>query len=505
MTVKGKKSTILPCILVFLMFGDLLLEMADMIIPVRHLIQMQVISAAGKAPKALLIIAGITIAVIAGYVLFRLIVSGKWEIRIFLVYVLWLVLTRFLNGDHLLRREFLTVMDILITFLMFASAAQLNEKQRNLFLSALVIIYCCFFVMVCITGLFVTITGSYLCIDPVYDIWIKVDRIAGVNSLVLFSQNTIICASWVYIALALLVYAFIRRHNCVLRILILLGIVPVFLTLPLFHSRTIQIVFAISCGMLALLILMRSLNNLSLLIRIPTVVFVTALALLIGFFSFNWSNVLVTELRSSCSPVFSDYYESIDNKADPAVFGIDISEEISGNMEEQRELSTNSTMTGRTDIWKSGFIAMRRDPSILEYGSLSDELMNPVNRILKEEINPAVKKDKPHMHNMFLQILMLTGIPGLLLTGVWIVSMVSKMIRFFFLDPDNKLIAVQYLTIPISGVIIWHLAEAGIFTKTDVFGKVFFFLCGILVSYYYDYFPAKTHIRLFRSKCHEPY
>lgn len=246
--------------------------------------------------------------------------------------------------------------------------------------------------------------------------------------------------------------------------------------------------------MLALLIFSSILKEWSAALRIPALTIITATAIFIGFFSYNWSNSFITGLRTFYAPRFEAYYSRLESKADPDIFGIDLSSDISSDMEEQRKISANSSLTGRTDIWKSGIIAIKRNPSALLYGSISDDLMKPVNRILIEEIDPSVDKDKPHMHNMFFQILMLTGIPGLLLVFVWSGLFVPKNIRFFFLKPEGKLISAKYLTIPIAGVFIWHLVEAGLFTKTDIFGKVFFILCGVFSGYYYDNLPVVREI-----------
>ena len=431
-----------------------------------------------------------------GMILFRLLLSGIWEIRLFFAYVVWLVLTRILNGDYHLQNEFLTVMDICISFFMFACGTQLKDSQQDKFLCALVIVYSGFFVVVCLIGLFISVTNTSLCVNPDYDIWINVIYSAGTNSLVLFSENRLICASWVYIAWALLIYSFFKTKKVALRILILLSTLVVYITIPLFHSRTIQIVMAISCGMLVLLLLLRTTKRLSLSVRIPILTAITVSAIFLGFFSYNWSNSLVSVLRSNYAPRFEYFYTHSEQQADPRVFGIDNSKEIANNMEEQRIISTNSTLTCRTEIWKSGLIAIERDPKILAYGSLSSDLMKPVNKVLREEINPAVKKDKPHMHNMFFQILMLTGLPGLLLIVVWTAILFKKTVQYYFSEHVSILLSSKLLIIPITGVLVWHLVEAGLFTKTDIYGKVFFLLCGVFVSYYNDYFIRQNKYSL---------
>ncbi len=123
--------------------------------------------------------------------------------------------------------------------------------------------------------------------------------------------------------------------------------------------------------------------------------------------------------------------------------------------------------------------------------------MERSNSIRIAEVNPNDKEIKPHMHNMFMEVLMLTGIPGLIMVLFWTVPLIIRMIRFFFDRTAGICLAVKYLTVPLSGVLFWHLVEVGIFTKTDTFGKVFFLLCGVFLGYYRDLFPTS---RIKRSK-----
>lgn len=68
-------------------------------------------------------------------------------------------------------------------------------------------------------------------------------------------------------------------------------------------------------------------------------------------------------------------------------------------------------LTGRLDIWKSLFQAIEKDPKILLYGQTLDYDMESVNVFLR--VNAGF--NAYHCHNIYLQTLLESGIPGALL------------------------------------------------------------------------------------------
>ena len=101
-----------------------------------------------------------------------------------------------------------------------------------------------------------------------------------------------------------------------------------------------------------------------------------------------------------------------------------------------------------------------------------------------------------HMHNLWLQVLMLTGLPGLLLVLAFCVLLIWRMLRLFFSQDPGTDIAVKILTFPLTGVMIYGMFETILFTQcaddranTDFRELFFFLLAGIVLAYSYELAP----------------
>lgn len=91
---------------------------------------------------------------------------------------------------------------------------------------------------------------------------------------------------------------------------------------------------------------------------------------------------------------------------------------------QERDVARNlGTFTGRTEIWASGLNAIKEKPCILLFG-MTDGQAARVPLVLNREIY--------HMHNTWLEMLLLGGVPGLVL-HLWLcVLVVTRCMRLFF-------------------------------------------------------------------------
>ena len=100
-----------------------------------------------------------------------------------------------------------------------------------------------------------------------------------------------------------------------------------------------------------------------------------------------------------------------------------------------------------------------------------------------------------HMHNVLLQVLMLTGLPGFLLVLAFFVLLIFRAVRLFFSGAPT---AVKSLVLPVSGVLFYGLFEIILFTAsaderalTDFRELFFFLIAGVVLAYSYEFAPAK--------------
>lgn len=464
-------------------------------------------------------------AAMAGVYFSRKGLSGPAEIKIFAAYTVWVLLTRWLNRDFYLFVDFRLVLTVLFSFLLFVVGTVLDSKGRESLLDILTLCYAGLFVLGSAIGLFAAFTNTYLHIPP-ENVWINIYPDGGMYNLNLFScASRLGSAVRIYIAWALLVYQLCKRKNVFVRLLLVIGIVISHIAVAMCHSRNIQVSMSVSCGMLAMLVFLKLLKHKPLALQITVLPVVTALALALCFFSFNKATAAVSYLSAYTAPRFEAFYDALESKPDPEYFGIVLTaEELSAmsegaapaesdaaakadegqasaklDMTDSRKISTNKTLSQRTYIWKAGILAVEQNPSIGLYGRLSNNIMDMINRIIREQVAPSVKEYKHHMHNAYMQTLMLTGIFGLLLVILWTIFMVVKMIKLFFAASPSATLAVKALTVPLAGTFLFNLAEVNIFTGLDISGACFFLIAGVFIAYYRDLTPCRNSSDIFSA------
>lgn len=458
----------------------------------------------------------VAIAALSAIYFYKKGLSGPWEVKLFIAYVAWVLLTRWLNKDFYLLVDFKFVMMVMMSFLFFAVGTVLNNRQREILLDVLSIVYGGFFVIMSILGIFITVTNTYIHLPP-ENVWITLKGDSYLQSLNLLSSPTAIGAGRVYIAWALLIYQIIKRKNKYVKALLIICVIVLHITIPLFHCRNLQIVLPMSYGMLVLLYALKHTDKKSKAFKAFILPIITSIVFVICFLSFNWMNSFVSKTYDFAAPRFEVFYDGLDNKLNPDYFGIVLtSEELAelsetnlefsktdysvqplrafvagdsappsqlsaaGKMTDSRNIFENITLTGRTSIWQSGIIALEENPIICIRGTLTNVYMDIVNAIRQELINTS--RTMSHMHNAYFQVLMITGIPGLFLIVFWTILMIKNMLKVFFSKYIN--LSLKVLTIPIAGILVFNLAEVVIFGMIDMIGVIFFTLAGIFIGFH---------------------
>ena len=450
------------------------------------------------------------IAALAGLYFAKRGFGGPAEIKIFTLFALWLLLSRWLNGDVYLFIDFELVMFTLLAVLLFAAGSLLDKKERSLLLDALSLIYVGFNLVTALAGIFVFLTNTYIHIPP-ENVWISILNEGGLNSLNALSTHRLLAVVRFFISACLVVYQIIKRKNILVRIILVLCYLALHLAIALCHGRTAQIAMSGGFAMLMLLVFMPRLEKKAAAVRLGCLAAVALLSLLLCYKSFDACDILVSKLQSVGFPAFEEYYNSLEAKPNEEYFGIKLTDEelaalnseaqeqtnkaneeaaaepeatpapkVQASVVDKRSVLGNWTFTGRTEIWESCFILIREDPSILLRGRSGNNMMDDVNRILQTQVNPNVKEYKNHMHNSFMQVLMLCGLPGLLLMLAWTVLMVKNMFKVFFSKSHS--LEVKFLTVPIASFFVISLAEIYLFASLDSVSMAFYLIAGVFLA-----------------------
>lgn len=491
---RGDRWQTVFAVLIFLEFSSLLLAL---LIPQRAA---DLHSAYGQ----------LLIAALAGALFAHAGLPRQRELRVYLAFLLWLLISRWLNRDFYLFLDRPLLLDNLLAFLLLASCLQLDKVRRQRLLLAVTIVYAGFFVLFSAIGLFIALTGTYLHIPP-ENVWITLlpSNFLGIKTRVinLLSTHRLTMASFLYLAWSLLVYQMLRLRKKGWLLPLALGLLILHLTLTLCYSRTVQICFSLSCAMLALLFLYR--RKMRGVKRVLVLVLIPLLCLPVVYKSFDVFGNLLGVLRAEIAPRFEESYRGR-SPLDPNLFGLETAQgEASAQEEpaaeavpapeavtsafktaaslassgdstqqdifqEHRTLSGNVTLTGRTAIWRSAILSVRAKPSILFYGQPEKQIMPLANQFIHSD-------HKTHMHNSLVQCFMLTGLPGLLLAAAWYVLLLIKLIRTFFSGSDTPF-ATAFLTIPLSGIMLYSMLETIMFSSVGLAGFTFFLIAGFFLA-----------------------
>ena len=157
---------------------------------------------------------------------------------------------------------------------------------------------------------------------------------------------------------------------------------------------------------------------------------------------------------------------------------------------DSRSILANRTFSGRTIIWHSSIVSAFREPIIIFRGLLSKQI-GPTYKNVMSELYPGANYPDA-MHNSFLQVFMVSGLPGLILIVAWTVLLIIKMVKIFYSKRKDIGIEVKILTLPIASLFVVSLAESLLFFSFDVSGIVFYLCAGVFLGYYYDSYPVKT-------------
>ena len=448
---------------------------------------------------------------IFGAFIFKNGIAGPVEIKIFLLFCLWFLLSRWANGDFYLFIEYDYLIAVLESFLFFAVFVLLKGKKREILLDIASLLYIVFIVFGAILTISVFLTDTYIHLYP-ENVWTRTYDEGGMLSVMVFSSIRLLSAGRFFAGWALMVYQLVKRKNIVVRIILALLILISHFTIALFHSRTVQIGMSLAYGMLALLFLLKILSEKKLVLKLPVCAGGVMLTVLLMYSSFSASTQLLDTLRTHTVPAFAQLYTNSDKQIDPEYFGIAELQGIDGNMEnedsaeeaeelhveavveedsqeatqtsavDQRKLLGNWTFTGRTEIWESGIVVLLRNPRQAIFGTLDKLIMGEVNVVLRE-LHPSVQEVKGHMHNAWMQTAMHTGFPGGIMMLIWAVLILIKAIKVFF---GKYSMEVKVLTVPVSTLLLYNMMEPYLFVSYELSSIVFYITAGALLSYYYE-------------------
>ena len=144
------------------------------------------------------------------------------------------------------------------------------------------------------------------------------------------------------------------------------------------------------------------------------------------------------------------------------------------------------TMNGRFVLYGSAFLSIADRPVTLLIGELWQEAMNRSAKVIHYDY-------QNHLHNSYLQTLVVGGGISFLLTLAFTVLLAVRGIRLFF--GKSVPLHLKMLVLVPFGLLLHSMTEAILFIDTRLPNMLFFFLAGMIIAYSAELCPGKEKRR----------
>lgn len=428
---------------------------------------------------------------IAGVLYFRGLRDGA-ESKLAAAYLAWVIVTRVLNGDRALNQEYLFLLDLSLLLPLLCLGSALDDAGRRRVLNVLSVLLGVFFFLLGCIGIYAFVRGRALLNPITGGNLTSFDFGLGFARLTLLDCNANLVSFQFMMPLLLMLYQFFALRQKLWRIPVVLSALNSFVVIALTYSRSVMVSVSVCVGLAALLFVCEKRRAKG---KALTAL-LAVLALLVGcvacYLLFGVTEKAVAAIGSPTppAPVVTVSEEPsaapVESEAEEAL--LPASEESASAEETQRSFtggrkiadSLDQLSTNRTIIYRSALAVVGSDPSILLRGSAADGYMDRVNALL------AAYKIPPHvnLHNFLLQVLMLTGLPGLLLVLAFCALVFFRTLRFWFSEKSAASLGEKMLGLPFIACMLFGQLEAGFFNFTDERTLYFYLLCGLLIGQY---------------------
>ena len=434
---------------------------------------------------------------IAGVLYFRRLRDG-WEGRLLLAYWLWFWLTRVLNGSPALQHDFQLTFDLGLMFPLFVLGLSLDRDGRRRFLnwfSALVGGYHFLLAAICLYA-FMT---HRLLINPITEGSLGMQGVSGFQRINILDTNPDATSYWFMMSLFLMVYQFFACRRKLWRIPILLSALLDGLVISITFTRSVMLAVSVGFGFLAALLLWQALRGRTRWLRAVAALLAVLLVVPLFYKGFSLCGDGLTRLsfalcpveRASVSEAVPRETETVPSEAEaPAEQEAEAAPPVLSSAEARSTFVQHNSQLGgllgklddlstlRLTVWRSAFLALRLKPSVLWKGQLTRDTM-----VLS---NPFTPHNPPHYHNALIQVLMTTGLPGLLLILALLVLTVRGCLKLLLSDAPEATTAAKTLALPVAAALVYYLLEAGLFTDCDVRPLYYYIMSGMALGFARD-------------------
>ena len=446
---------------------------------------------------------------VGGVLYFRRLRDGL-EYRFLVGFWLWFCLTRIINGNPTLKYDFQFVFDLALMLPFLAQGLSQTRDERRIFLDSLSAAVGGYHFAVGLIALSAFLRRTII-INPITEGSLGIIAEYDYARINIFDTHANVTGYWFLMALFLMIYEFFACRKKLWRIPILLSAAVDLIVIAITYSRSVRVSMALALALMTAVLLYTWLHKKS---RLLCGVVVTVGMLAVAWAAFEGS-ALCADVMATLSYEISGtrpLAETVQQAELPEDDGLAEAGETAGSGRDPHAIVTTLSIragemkaspmelsskglvhsdprpktgtldelsSARLQIWRSAFQAIGVDPSILWKGQLVKDTMTVANTFSDPE---ATGGEPAHFHNSLIQVLMTTGIPGLLFAGGFLVLLVFHSLRLLFSSESSVSLETRMLALPVIASLPHFMLEAALFTTCDVRTLFFFLMCGMALG-----------------------
>ena len=405
------------------------------------------------------------------------------DFRILALFWLWYTVSRILGGDVVLKQYGILLLSLAACFLftgvgIISTPAQRENDMKWFCIS--IIIFSFIMGLICLYGMFLRksvlnpITGSFIVVSS-HERFVRMG---------LFEMHSNLTAAFFMMPVFAVLYELSSCKNWKAFLILSPAFLVFLLCIGLTYSRNGMICTALGVALYIGLGVFRSLKTTKNFYRIAAVILVLLIVVPLGYKTIGSSVTLfgkasASYLEHSLNSKQQDQdIEALDNGNEKKESTEDDIEKSSENVlfEDKRSFVKDArTLTARTPLFRSVFLALKEEPIRILIGENDDEkMLYYANNVVQ------TSQHFVHMHNFFLQTLMVTGLLGLLLVAWFCIRLVFHCARVFF--NEKKCFQDQMFVLPVICYLLFFQLESGLFTDVTTVTIFFFLMSGYVIA-----------------------
>lgn len=401
-------------------------------------------------------------------------------------YLLWLLITRFINGDHVLSESMDSLLYTSQSILVFVPGVLLVKKDGDKALTVAALAVTAFYLLLGILCIYVIVAHQEW-INPLdgYRIGLSESRLR----LYILGMHPNVAGGHYLIAFCMAVWLYFRFEQVWAKACALTAGIVDILIIAQTVSRNAQTCLCAAVGLTVGILVFSNLRARKRRVRMAA--FFGA-ALLAGtlFYSvfepirylmwqaYDRTNAVQSEMSANTSVAYglNNLAEESFTLSDGRVVKMLASKNQAEQHDDLFEPDSRAYFdSGRKEIYWSAIKSLEMEPRRLLVGSSWEHLLEISHSLIKEQAK--------HFHNDFLQAVNLVGLPGMILQIIFLVCVARFGIRIIFDISEQYSMCDRMLVIPVAVFYVYIMLECTLNLKyIDFRALMFYFLAGMTVG-----------------------